>query len=171
MSAAVREDDHRSDELLAEHGRYAARLRRLAVGWTSGIVGASAKAARDTGSGAWKNAKVLSDEEFAAGLFVERCRTRNPVVVASRSGLVLLEVDGPLELLEQFGIELPRTVCVRSARGWHFWFEPPPGRPPMKVQVSVDGVDVSRDGYLVMPPALHPDGPVYAYEQPPAWTR
>jgi hypothetical protein len=170
MRGAVREDDRRSDEMLAEHGRYAARLG-LAVGFTSGIVGAAAKAARGTGSGAWNKAKVLPDEEFAAGLFVERCRTRNPIVVASCSKLVLLEVDGPLELLERFGIALPVTVCVKSARGWHFWFKPSPGKAPMKVQVSTDGVDVSSDGYLVMPPALHPDGPVYAYERPPLWTR
>ena len=71
-------------------------------------------------------------------MFVERCRTRNPVVVASRSGLVLLEVDGPLELLERFGIELPETVCVRSARGWHFWFTPPPG------EGADEGADLHR---------------------------
>jgi hypothetical protein len=164
----VREDDHRSDEELAEHGRCAARLG-LAVGWTSGIRDEKAKRAADAGSGAWKNAKELPDEEYAAGLFVERCRTRNPVVVASRSGLVLVEVDGALELLERFGIVLPETICVRSRRGWHFWFRPPEGRGPVKVQVSVDGVDVSSDGYLVMPPALHPSGHVYAYEKAPVW--
>jgi hypothetical protein len=169
MPAVVREDDHRIDEMLAEHVRYAARFG-LAVGWTSGVVGAAAKAARGTGSAAWNKAKVLADEGFAAGLFVERCRTRNPIVVASCSNLVLLEIDGPLELLGRFGIVLPATVCVRSARGWHFWFRPPPGKAPMKAQVSVDGVDISSDGYLVMPPALHPDGPVYAYERPPIWT-
>ena len=103
-------------------------------------------------------------------MFVERCRVRNPIVVASRSRLVLLEVDGPLELLERFGIELPETVCVRSARGWHFWFAPPPGKAPMKVQISTDGVEISSDGYLVMPPALHPTGHVYRYERAPLWT-
>jgi hypothetical protein len=170
MAAAVRADDHRSDEMLAEHGRFAARLG-LAVGFTSGIVGAAAKAARGTGSGVWnKAAKILTDVEFAAGLFVEGCRTCNPIVVASCSNLVLLEIDGSLELLERFGIVLSETVCVRSARGWHFWYRPPPGKKPMKIQVSADGVDVSSDGYLVMPPALHPTGHVYSYERPPLWT-
>jgi hypothetical protein len=169
MAAAVREDDHRSDEMLAGSGRFAARLG-LAVGWTSGIVDAAAKAARDTGVFAWKKAKILAGAEFAEGLFVEQCRTRNPIVVASCSNLVLVEIDGPLELLERFGIVLPETVCVRSARGWHFWLRPPPGKKPMKVQISIDGVDVSSDGYLVMPPALHPTGHVYSYERPSIWT-
>lgn len=167
---AAREDDHRPDELLAEAGRYAAQLG-VAVAWTSGIIGMKAKKASDTGSGAWKKARALVEPESTAAVFVERCRTRNPIVVASRSGLVLLEVDGPLELLERFGIALPETVCVRSARGWHFWFTPPEGKAPMKVQISTDGIEIASDGYLVMPPALHPTGHVYRYERAPLWTR
>jgi hypothetical protein len=164
----IRDDDHRPDELLAEAGRTAARLQ-LAIGWTSGIRGEKAKQASDTGPGAWKNASVFTDPGNAAGYFVQRCRTRNPVVVASKSGLVLLEVDGPLELLERFGISIPETVVVRSMRGWHFWMTPPDGKPPAKIQVSADGVVVSGDGYLVCPPALHPSGHVYRYEETWPW--
>lgn len=162
MAKRVRDDDHRSDEELAEGGRAAAR-NKLAIAWTDGITGAEAKRCSRTGRAAWKNADVLEDEEFAAGMFVERCRRRNPVVVASRSNLVLLEVDGPLELLERFGVALPVTVTVRSARGWHFYFRPPSGSPPMKIQIDADGVITSEDGYLVCPPALHPSGHQYGF--------
>jgi hypothetical protein len=162
MAVRTREDDRRSDAELAEAGRVAAR-HRFAIAWTDGITGARAKACSRTGAAAWKNAKVLDDEEFAGGLFVERCRRRNPVVVASRSNLVLLEVDGPLELLERHGIELPQTITVRSARGWHFYFSPPPGEASLKIQIDASGVVVSEDGYLVCPPALHPTGHEYGF--------
>jgi hypothetical protein len=76
---------------------------------------------------------------------------------------VLLEVDGPLELLPRFGVALPVTVTVRSARGWHFYFRPPPGSSPAKIQIDADGVIVSDDGYLVCPPALHPSGHQYRF--------
>ena len=165
----VRDDDSRSDELLATAGRRAFELG-LAIGWTSGIRGEKAKAASDRGTFAWKNAARFVDADFAAGVFVEQCRTRNPVVVASKSNLVLVDVDGPLELLERFGLELPVTVSVRSARGWHFWLTPPEERSPMKVQISAQGVVISDDGYVVMPPGLHETGHVYAYERAPLWT-
>jgi Bifunctional DNA primase/polymerase, N-terminal len=166
MAARMREDDHRSEEELAEAGRTAAR-NHFAIAWTDGINGAGAKRCSRTGAAAWKRAAVLEDEEYAAELFVRRCRTRNPVVVASRSNLVLLEVDGPLELLERHGIELPETLTVRSARGWHFYFVPPSGEPPLKIQVDASGIVVSEDGYLVCPPALHPTGHEYGFEGEP----
>jgi Bifunctional DNA primase/polymerase, N-terminal len=168
MAARVRTDDHRSDEMLAEAGRTAAR-HGFAIAWTDGIVGAAAKRCSRTGAAAWKNANVLEDEELAAGLFVERCRLYNPAVVASRSNLVLFEVDGPLELLERLGIALPATVTVRSARGWHFYFRPEPGGSPLKVQVDAEGVLVSEDGYLVCPPALHPTGHEYGFSGNGQW--
>jgi Bifunctional DNA primase/polymerase, N-terminal/Primase C terminal 1 (PriCT-1) len=160
----LRPDDHRSNELLAEAGRIAVQLR-LAIAWTSGIRGEKAKQARDTGAGAWKKAAPLPDPEFAAALFVGRCRTRNPVVVASRSGLVLVESDGEEdELLARHGIPpLPVTVSVRSRRGVHRYFRPPEGGAPLKIQVGLEAVTVSEDGYLVTAPALHASGHVYAF--------
>jgi hypothetical protein len=159
----VRDDDRRSDELLAEHGRIAARLG-LAVAWTSGIRGELAKTARDNGPAGWKAATVLVDPEYAAGLF-QRCRTRNPLCAARASNLVLLELDAGDKLLDELGIELPRTVRARSRRGRHRYYRPAEGCPPAKVQISADGVTFSSDGYLVLPPALHPQpGVMYAFE-------
>ena len=110
MAKPIRADDHRSDGLLAESGRTAARLG-FAVAWTSGIRNEKAKRASDSGSGAWKGATPLGDPEFAAGLFAVRCRTRNPVCVASRSGLLLIDVDGVDSLLD--GLGLPETLTCR----------------------------------------------------------
>jgi hypothetical protein len=159
-------DDPRSDELLAECGRAAARLG-LAIAWTDGISGEAAKACTRTGAGAWKNARPFTDPEQAAGFYVQRCRRKNPVVVASASGLVLVESDdgGIDELAEKHALPpLPRSVRVRSRRGEHAYYRPPDGYTgPLKFQLAPDGVTCSSDGYLVGAGALHTSGLVYTY--------
>jgi hypothetical protein len=176
--------DPRPDELLEEAGRIASRLR-LAIGWTDGIKGAAAKACSRSGRGAWKEAEVISgDEGFAAAFFAERARRRNPAVVASRSRLVLVELDLAVPgdviptlaevqaragaLLGRLGIALPSTVVVQSRRGLHFYFKPDAGCRPAKVQISEEGDSTvwSEDGYLVGVPALHEvAGVVYSYAE------
>ena len=67
---------------------------------------------------------------------------RNPVVVASRSNLVLVEFDGDfIELAARYGLwALPGgTVRVRSRRGLHLYYRPPAGCAPMKIQVAASG--------------------------------
>jgi hypothetical protein len=156
--------DPRSDELLDSCGRTAAR-HRFALAWTDSLDGPGAKACSRGGSANWKRAQPLStDENAAASYFRERARKRNPVVVASASGLVLVEFDGPArELLARHSlpVQLPPTICVRSRRGVHLYFKPPTARTPMKVQLGETAVTCSSDGYLVTAPAIHPSGLVY----------
>jgi hypothetical protein len=59
---------------------------------------------------------------------------------------------------------LPATVGVRSRRGAHRYFRPPPGRAPLKVQLDPSGVVVSEDGYYVFAGGIHPTGHVYSLE-------
>src|SRR5690349_19178528 len=85
--------DARSDELLEQAARVAWR-HRLALAWTDSIEGPGAKSCTRGGSANWKQAAPLNENEGAAvGFFVAAARKRNPGVVASRSGLVLVEVD------------------------------------------------------------------------------
>jgi AAA domain/Bifunctional DNA primase/polymerase, N-terminal/Primase C terminal 1 (PriCT-1) len=159
-------DDPRPDELLEECGRIASRLG-LALAWSDGIEGAAAKACSRGGAEAWKHAKpVSSDEEAAAGYVKTRARARNPAVPAVANNLVLGEADGDLDaLLKRFWLPpLPPTLTVRSRRGRHSYWRPPPGRKPLKVQFAEDGITVSSDGYLIGAGALHPSGHVYHYE-------
>jgi hypothetical protein len=157
--------DERPDELLEECGRVAWRLG-LALAWSDGLDGENAKCCSRTGAAGWKNAEPLpADEAAAVAFFKTRARKRNPLVVASRSGLVLLEFDGGLaELCARYELwDLPGTVQVQSRRGLHLYYRPPAGLPPMKVQVDGTGVTVSEDGYLVGGGALHPSGAIYGY--------
>jgi AAA domain/Bifunctional DNA primase/polymerase, N-terminal/Primase C terminal 1 (PriCT-1) len=162
MAARIRDDDGRPNELLEEGGRIACWLG-VAVAWASGLGGAKAKMASDKGSGAWKRAAPLSGEDFAAGLFKERCRTRNPVVTAVASNAVLVGVDGAESLLSELGVVLPPTVTARSRRGLHRYYRPDEGCKPGKIQIGEDGVVHSDDGYLCMPPSLHESGVIYQY--------
>ncbi len=173
-------NDPRPRELLEEDGRRAARLG-LAIAWTNGIQGAAAKECSRSGSAAWKAAKVLPDEAFAAAFFAQRARTRNPVCAASASRLVLVEIDldvpddatpdlAEMEprvaaLLSRLGLQFPTTVTVKSRRGIHVYFRPEDGCQPVKVQISEKDGSVAwiGDGYLVLPPALHQVGIPYEY--------
>jgi hypothetical protein len=122
--------DPRPDELLEECGRVAWRLG-LALAWSDGLEGESAKCCSRTGAAAWKNAGQLpADEDAAVAFFKTRARKRNPLVVASRSNLVLIEFDGDLvELCAEYGLwDLPATVQVQSRRGRHLYYRLPAGR-------------------------------------------
>jgi replicative DNA helicase len=153
-------DDDRPDELLERHGRLYSRLG-WALAWTNGLANdADAKACTGTGSRNWKNAKPLStDPEAADAFFKTRARKRNPTIPGVANGLMLVEYDGEngetrAELNAKHKLPpLPATLTACSRRGDHLYLRPPPGRPPIKVQVSLDAVTSASDGYLVAPPA------------------
>jgi hypothetical protein len=152
--------DERPDELLERHGRLYSRLG-WALAWTDGLSNdVDAKACTRTGDANWKNAKRLStDLEAAAAYFATRSRKRNPTIPVVANELMLVEYDGEngetrAELDAKHKLPpLPATLTGRSRRGDHLYLRPPPGRPPVKVQVSLDAVTWSTDGYLVAPPA------------------
>jgi hypothetical protein len=158
-------DDPRSDEFLEECGSAGWRLG-LAFAWSDGLEGEAAKCCSRKGSAGWTNGERLpAREDAAVAFFKTRARKRNPLVVASRSNLVLVEFDGDLaELCAKYGLwDLPGTVQVQSRRGRHLYYRPPASQPPMKVQVDQTGVIVSRDGYLVGAGGLHPTRLAYEY--------
>jgi Bifunctional DNA primase/polymerase, N-terminal/Primase C terminal 1 (PriCT-1) len=143
-------------EILERHGREYGRLR-LAVGWTLGLEGDDAKVSRH-----WQSSPDrLADEEHGAALLAGRGSRRNPVVSLRASGLIGVDVDGePGRTLvrELVPAGLPRTVIVASGRedgGHHFWYRPPADCAHAKVEFSGDGLKLSTDGYLVIPPSLH----------------
>jgi hypothetical protein len=113
--------------------------------------------------------------------------TTNPAVIrrwfggnfrrnlAARTGQIsrvwVLDADS-LEALEQFEAchgKLPATLQSRTGRGVHFWLK----TPIVPVQNSVGrvwpGIDVrGENGYVLVPPSLHPDGIPYGWINPSA---
>src|SRR5262245_19560230 len=115
--------DPRPDELLERCGRLFWRLN-AAVAWTDGLADdARAKRCSRGGRASWKAALPLREqaatEDAAAGYFKDRCRRRNPAIVASRSGFDLVEYDGDrADLDAKHGLpRLPDTLGWRSRRG------------------------------------------------------
>lgn len=89
------------------------------------------------------------------------------------SGVDVLDIDGPegeaaLAELEAKHGPLPVTIEARTARGRHLFFahdevvRNSAGRIGPKIDTRADG------GYVVAPPSVHPDGPVYAWTRGPA---
>ena len=84
------------------------------------------------------------------------------------SKVLVLDADGSIGVASLHALEakhgtLPPTLTSASSAGVHFWFycdSPVPS--------SVDRVgrfiDVRADGgYVLAPPSIHPDGPVYRW--------
>lgn len=140
---------------LERHGRTYGQLR-LRVAWTDGLEGEAAKVARN-----WQTRPDrLNGPEHGAGLF-RRGLNRNPVVALRASNLIGVDIDGQAgrELVRRLLPNgLPRTVAVLSGRtdgGTHLWFRPPSPDWPHKIEFGASGLELSRDGYLVIPPATH----------------
>ena len=151
-------------ELLARHGRAYGELR-LAIAWTDGLEGDAAKQARG-----WQSRPdKLADAEHGAGLF-RRGLTRNPVVSLAASNLIGVDIDGEAGrrlVRELVPAGLLPTVIVQSGRadgGHHLYYRPPNGAQPAKIEFSGNGLTVSSDGYLVLPPAIHGEsGKAYTF--------
>jgi hypothetical protein len=147
--------------LLDRHMREYAR-RGFAICLTDGIEGDAAK--RVTGKG-WDKTEPLGDPGYAAGVYSNRCLTRNPALVLGPSGLIALDVDDEdgRQKLREFG-PLPSTVIVVTGKGWHLYFRPPVQTRVTKIQFAREGITLTEGGaYLVCPPALHPSGTTYRF--------
>lgn len=80
-------------------------------------------------------------------------------------GVWVLDIDDDESLreLEHAHGALPSTRNSQSSRGLHFWW-----RATSPIQCSdsrvARGIDVKGDGgYIVAPPSIHPDGPIYRW--------
>jgi hypothetical protein len=86
--------------------------------------------------------------------------------IASR--IFILDLDGhagaiSLGQLEHRHGPLPATLISTTADGCHFWFHTDQPIPSSTGKIGA-GVDVRGDGaYVVAPPSIHPDGPVYRW--------
>jgi len=86
----------------------------------------------------------------------------------SGRALLVVDVDGGREALaalaDRLGAPLPRTLCARTARGWHLVYAAPPGQRNAVRLGGIAGVDVRAEGgQIVAPPSRHVSGARYRW--------
>jgi hypothetical protein len=86
------------------------------------------------------------------------------------SGIFVLDVDGDhglatIEELRKHGYELPVTLTVKTARGYHFYFRYPEDALIRNSAGKLGaGLDIRGDGgYVLCPPSVHPSGADYQW--------
>lgn len=134
-----------------------------AICWTVANAGDDAKVVKTP---KWQTTKPYPGADFAAGEFPLRAARRNPAVVCARSGLLSLDLDegGAEALIAIWPHRLPPTVTVVSSPGkGHQHYRPPEGKPGGVVEFGTDGATFWNEKYLLVPPAIHPDGHAYCF--------
>jgi hypothetical protein len=97
------------------------------------------------------------DDWFASG------RANIGIVTGEISGLVVIDIDGPVGEAALRDVEVPRTVAVETPRpGRHLYFKHP-GRYVHNGANLLPGIDVRGDGGYVVAPPSRVDGTPYAY--------
>ena len=99
----------------------------------------------------WRKAKKLSQVAIVCGAI---------------SGIIVLDVDDPLVFdawISEQKHSLPPTPTVKTAKGRHIYFKHSGGKIKNSTR-QIPGADIKADGgYVVAPPSIHPDGPVYEW--------
>lgn len=109
--------------------------------------------------------KATTDPEEIVAMFAGL--TRNIGISCTQSHLVVIDEDAPDEFAKicaDAGQLVPDTFRVKTAKGWHYYFRPPPGLELgnnegklRKYEVNVRG----HHGYVVGPGSVHATGHVY----------
>jgi putative DNA primase/helicase len=90
------------------------------------------------------------------------------IATGAVSRIIVIDVDGAdglatLKSLVAQHAFLPRTAIVKTARGWHLYFQMPVGCERIPCSTG-DGLDVRADGgYVVAPPSRHASGHIYQW--------
>jgi hypothetical protein len=154
------------EALLERYGQDYGNLG-LAVAFTRSIEGEDAK--RCTSE--WDKTIPLADGPYGAGLLKNRGLTRNPAVVLRASNLIGIECDTIDGFEEIAALGLPKTVTVLSSGAsykQHYWFRPDEGCDEYAAfRFESAGITADRGRYLLIPPAIHPSGSVYAFLRAP----
>jgi putative DNA primase/helicase len=87
------------------------------------------------------------------------------VVTGEPSGIIVLDIDGPLGAESLNGYAIPETLTVSTGRagGTHYWFKCP-GTSIKNAVGLLPGIDVrANGGYVLAPPSRHRSGNEYQW--------
>ena len=87
------------------------------------------------------------------------------IITGHVSGILVVDVDGETDL------EFPETWTVKTAKGYHYYFNLPEGMDLRNRARAFPNVDIRAEGgYVVAPPSVHASGHIYAWTRPPEET-
>lgn len=137
--------------------------RGFAIAWTQSKDGDGAK--RVTTKGWPDKAELYADDDNSAGLIAGRIERKNPCVVARKSGLILVDCDSEADTSAFKAFHPPPTLAATTGKGRHFYYRPDEGCDEFRgIYFEAGAVTPKGDCYLVTPPALHPSGRHYEWD-------
>jgi len=90
------------------------------------------------------------------------------IVTGPISGIAVLDIDGKEgeESIKQNKLYLPPTPCVKTGKGYHYYFKYQDG--VRNFTRRYPGIDLRGEGgYVLAPPSIHPSGMRYEWLIPP----
>lgn len=86
------------------------------------------------------------------------------IITGAPSDIVVLDPDDPEAQAFVDELALPCTVTVKTGKGRHYYFRPPPGGARNRTKIAGKNLDIRGDGgYVIAPPSLHPSGAAYEW--------
>lgn len=105
------------------------------------------------------------DPEKIKGWFKQWPTANIGLLLGQKSGLVVLDVDGPKGSDQVLGLHLPETITATSGKdhGCHYFFKAP--EHPVKRKVRLfDEVDLlAENSFIIVSPSVHPSGRQYSF--------
>jgi hypothetical protein len=87
------------------------------------------------------------------------------IATGKKSGLAIVDLDGPEGLASARRLGLQSTVSVLTGNGEQLYYADPSGLLKNSVKSLAAGVDTrGAGGYVLAPPSLHPNGKRYAWK-------
>lgn len=112
----------------------------------------------------WSSYSTADPDKLAQGNYFGG-PARNYAIDCGKSGVLVIDEDAPGEfdrVCSDFGVEVPRTFTVRTAKGRHFYFQQPGELGNREAALRAYDVNVRGvGGYVVAPGSLHSSGAMY----------
>jgi len=110
---------------------------------------------------------ATTNKEVVAAWFERAEEKQLGIAAAIPEWCVVVDIDGKAgeQAIKDYELSLPSTLTIRSGRGRHLWYSIENAGSEIKRRVKfLPSVDILVNGYVVMPPTIHPNGKQYAFD-------